>query len=70
MQYVNVAPDQGEVFKGLFVPWCENCDSDSILQVGLLYELYCKLQMSMGACSCINRSSKTANSKTATYSIL
>ena len=32
-QYVRVAPNQGEVVKGLFIPWCENCDKDSIMQV-------------------------------------
>ena len=37
IQYIKVAPDQGEVMKGLFVPWCENCDSDSVLQVGIKY---------------------------------
>jgi len=36
-EYIKVAPDQGEVMKGLFVPWCENCDSDSVLQaVGIV----------------------------------
>ena len=34
--------------KGLFVPWCENCDSDSILQVGtssMKLRICCKLWM-------------------------
>ncbi|XP_078376295.1 natural resistance-associated macrophage protein 2-like isoform X2 [Oculina patagonica] len=36
-EYIKVAPDQGEVVKGLFVPWCENCDSASVLQaVGIV----------------------------------
>ncbi|KAM7431437.1 hypothetical protein ABFA07_017999 [Porites harrisoni] len=36
-EYVRVAPNQGEVVKGLFIPWCENCDKDSIMQaVGIV----------------------------------
>ncbi|XP_020620142.1 natural resistance-associated macrophage protein 2-like [Orbicella faveolata] len=45
-EYIKVKPDQGEVMKGLFVPWCENCDSDSILQVGtclMKLRICCKL---------------------------
>ncbi len=22
-------PDQGEMFKGIFLPWCTNCDNDA-----------------------------------------
>ncbi|XP_049783254.1 protein Malvolio isoform X1 [Schistocerca cancellata] len=36
-EYVVVAPDQGEVVKGLFFPWCSNCDSTALLQaVGIV----------------------------------
>ncbi|KAJ7375500.1 hypothetical protein OS493_002274 [Desmophyllum pertusum] len=36
-EYIEVSPNQGEVVKGLFVPWCEGCDSASILQaVGIV----------------------------------
>lgn len=31
-QYVKVAPDQGEVLKGMFLPWCEDCDRKVLLQ--------------------------------------
>ncbi|XP_067125442.1 natural resistance-associated macrophage protein 2 isoform X1 [Centruroides vittatus] len=36
-EYVNVAPDQGRVVKGLFVPWCSECSGDALLQaVGII----------------------------------
>lgn len=36
-EYVVVAPDQGEVMKGLFFPWCSNCNSKALLQaVGIV----------------------------------
>lgn len=36
-EYIKVAPTQGEVVKGLFVPWCKDCDRESILQaVGIV----------------------------------
>lgn len=31
-QYVEAAPDQGEVMTGMFVPWCKDCSSDALLQ--------------------------------------
>jgi NRAMP (natural resistance-associated macrophage protein)-like metal ion transporter len=31
------SPDQGEVLKGMFIPWCEGCDSSALLQaVGIV----------------------------------
>ena len=35
MQYVKVKPHQDKLLEGLFIPWCENCDKKSILQVGI-----------------------------------
>lgn len=36
-EYVKVAPDQGEVVKGLFVPWCTDCSGDALLKaVGII----------------------------------
>ncbi|XP_034233265.1 protein Malvolio isoform X1 [Thrips palmi] len=36
-EYVVVAPNQIEVLKGMFIPWCENCDSRALLQaVGII----------------------------------
>ena len=36
-QYVTVAPDQKEVLKGLFIPYCEGCGSKQLLQaVGVI----------------------------------
>ena len=36
-QYVTVAPDQGEVMKGLFIPYCADCGSKQLLQaVGVI----------------------------------
>ncbi|XP_058806651.1 protein Malvolio isoform X2 [Phymastichus coffea] len=36
-EYVKSAPPQGEVMKGMFIPWCENCDSQVLLQaVGVI----------------------------------
>ena len=36
-QYITVAPDQKEVLKGLFVPYCEGCGSKQLLQaVGVI----------------------------------
>jgi len=32
LQYVVSSPDQGQVLKGMFVPWCENCNSSALLQ--------------------------------------
>lgn len=31
------APPQGDVMKGMFIPWCEGCDSRTLLQaVGIV----------------------------------
>jgi len=36
-EYVVASPDQGQVLKGMFVPWCEECDSSALLQaVGII----------------------------------
>ena len=36
-EYITVAPDQVQVLKGMFVPWCENCDHRVLLQaVGIV----------------------------------
>ncbi|BFZ01045.1 hypothetical protein BsWGS_04085 [Bradybaena similaris] len=36
-EYVRVAPNQGEVVKGLFYPYCENCGYDQLMQaVGVI----------------------------------
>jgi len=36
-EYFVVAPDQVEVLKGMFIPWCKDCDSKSLLQaVGIV----------------------------------
>ncbi|XP_069703805.1 protein Malvolio [Periplaneta americana] len=36
-EYVVASPDQGQVMKGMFFPWCENCDSTALLQaVGII----------------------------------
>lgn len=36
-EYVVASPNQGEVVKGLFFPWCTNCGSDALLQaVGIV----------------------------------
>ncbi|XP_059169780.1 natural resistance-associated macrophage protein 2-like isoform X2 [Physella acuta] len=36
-EYITVAPNQGEVMKGLFVPYCEGCGSSELLQaVGIV----------------------------------
>ncbi|GAB0088235.1 protein Malvolio [Sergentomyia squamirostris] len=36
-EYIVSAPPQGEVMKGMFVPWCEGCDSRTLLQaVGIV----------------------------------
>ncbi|CAG5131043.1 unnamed protein product, partial [Candidula unifasciata] len=36
-EYIRVAPDQGEVVKGLFFPYCDNCGSKELLQaVGVI----------------------------------
>ncbi|KAL0276797.1 UNVERIFIED_CONTAM: hypothetical protein PYX00_004292 [Menopon gallinae] len=36
-EYVIVSPDQAEVLKGMFVPWCDNCNKKVILQaVGII----------------------------------
>ena len=36
-EYVVVAPDQGEVIKGIVVPWCSNCGNKEVLQaVGVI----------------------------------
>lgn len=31
-EYVVSKPDQGEVMKGMFIPWCSDCDSKVLLQ--------------------------------------
>ena len=33
LQYITEAPDQGEIMKGLFFPWCEGCDTAAIQQM-------------------------------------
>lgn len=36
-EYVVAAPDQLDILKGMFFPWCENCDSSALLQaVGIV----------------------------------
>ncbi|PSN43944.1 Protein Malvolio [Blattella germanica] len=36
-EYVVAAPEQGQVVKGMFFPWCEDCDSSALLQaVGIV----------------------------------
>ena len=36
-EYVVVSPDQGEVIKGIVVPWCSNCGNKEVLQaVGVI----------------------------------
>lgn len=36
-QYVVVKPDQKEVLKGMFIPYCKNCGHEQLLQaVGLV----------------------------------
>ncbi|KAK3914931.1 Protein Malvolio [Frankliniella fusca] len=36
-EYIVVAPDQVEVLKGMFIPWCQDCDRESLLQaVGIV----------------------------------
>lgn len=37
LQYVVVKPDQKEVLKGIFIPYCKNCGHQQLLQaVGLV----------------------------------
>ena len=37
MQYVLVAPNQGQVLKGMFMPFCQGCRSPELLQaVGII----------------------------------
>ncbi|KAI0209960.1 Natural resistance-associated macrophage protein 2 [Lamellibrachia satsuma] len=31
--YIMVKPDQGEIMKGLFFPWCEDCDTAAVQQM-------------------------------------
>ncbi|XP_021956479.1 natural resistance-associated macrophage protein 2 isoform X3 [Folsomia candida] len=31
-EYIKVAPDQGEVLKGMLIPWCSGCDRKVLLQ--------------------------------------
>ena len=38
-KYVRVKPDQGKLLKGMFVPWCSDCNSDAALQVWILFWL-------------------------------
>ena len=36
-EYVVVSPDQGEVVKGMLIPWCSNCGNKEVLQaVGVI----------------------------------
>ncbi|XP_052127878.1 protein Malvolio isoform X3 [Frankliniella occidentalis] len=36
-EYIVVGPDQVEVLKGMFIPWCEDCDSKALMQaVGIV----------------------------------
>merc|ERR1711983_60718 len=36
-EYVKMSPDQGEVTKGIIIPWCSNCGSKELLQaVGVI----------------------------------
>lgn len=37
LQYVVANPNQGEVMKGLFIPYCQGCGRDQLLQaVGIV----------------------------------
>jgi len=31
--YIRVVPDQGEIMKGLFIPWCKDCNSEEVQQL-------------------------------------
>lgn len=36
-EYVVASPDQGEILKGMFFPWCEDCNTEALLQaVGIV----------------------------------
>lgn len=36
-EYIVSKPDQFEVVKGMFIPWCKDCDSSALLQaVGIV----------------------------------
>lgn len=36
-EYIVASPDQGQVVKGMFFPWCQGCDSEALLQaVGIV----------------------------------
>ena len=38
-EYITSKPSQLEVIEGMFVPWCEGCDSGALLQaVGIVGE--------------------------------
>lgn len=40
-EYIVSAPPQLEVVKGMFFPWCKDCDSKALLQaVGIVGECY------------------------------
>ena len=36
LQYINAAPSQVDVVKGVFIPWCQNCTQGAVKQVGTL----------------------------------
>lgn len=39
-EYITSKPDQVKVLEGLFIPWCEGCDSRALLQaVGIVGKL-------------------------------
>lgn len=36
-EYIVASPEQGQVLKGMFFPWCQGCDSQALLQaVGIV----------------------------------
>ena len=33
LQYITVKPDQLDILKGLFIPWCQDCDTAAVQQM-------------------------------------
>ena len=40
-QYIYAQPNQVDVVKGVFIPWCDNCTQGAVKQVSAIIFLLC-----------------------------
>ncbi|KAI0234396.1 Protein Malvolio [Lamellibrachia satsuma] len=62
--YIMVKPDQGEIMKGLFFPWCEDCDTAAVQQmVGIVGAVIMPHNLYLHSALVLSRSIDRTNKK-------